>query len=524
VSPARAALGKVPQLTPDKQTETLNRAKDAAAFDIMDDYQAPAIPQAAPGSPRRRGAAPRSLAAVARLSGPFAGGLLALGLAAGGGTPLESTALAVLALMVGSLVVGREPGWSHLLPFMGTLARAAGPLLGGAVLLGVEAAGALPGLGPGDVWLVLLVSVAVSLGAGMAVRQAIADARRVRIAVIGGVRPTDSLGRELRLAEEDRYEIVGRVTWQDDPSPPDAGEVPLLGTLAELGTIVERCDIGLLLMTGEPPRMAVFEEVAHSCLHLPVRLRELSGFYEEVFGHVAVAEINAAWFQWIVHPKYRAKALPGERALDLLVAGFAGLVSLPLLALLALIIKRDGGPALFSQVRIGEGGRPFTIYKLRTMRDGADTEWATAEDDRVTPIGRFLRKTHLDELPQVLNVLRGEMSVVGPRPEQPSFVDRLESVVPFYQRRHLMKPGLTGWAQVRCGYAGSDIGSAWKVCHDLYYLKHRSLALNLVILGETLRTVVADPQYSAEPASVDFILAPTRTPLDAAAPVGVRSG
>ncbi len=115
----------------------------------------------------------------------------------------------------------------------------------------------------------------------------------------------------------------------------------------------------------------------------------------------------------------------------------------------------------------------------------------------------------------MLNVLRGEMSVVGPRPEQPAFVDRLETVVPFYQRRHLMKPGLTGWAQVRCGYAGSEIGSAWKVCHDLYYLKHRSLALNLVILCETVRTLVADPQYTAEPASVDFILAPTRTPLDA---------
>ena len=102
--------------------------------------------------------------------------------------------------------------------------------------------------------------------------------------------------------------------------------MPLLGSLDDLGAIAERHDIGLLLMTGEPPRMAVFEEVAQSCLHLPVRLRELSGFYEEAFGHVAVAEINAAWFQWIVHPKYRAQALPGERALDLLVAGVAGLV------------------------------------------------------------------------------------------------------------------------------------------------------------------------------------------------------
>ncbi|HEX8121461.1 MAG TPA: sugar transferase [Solirubrobacteraceae bacterium] len=458
--------------------------------------------------------APAWIATAARLAGPVSGGILAVILALPHGTPLEAGGITVLALLAGALIMGREPGWAHLLPFMATLARASGPLLGVLLLLGIEAADALPGLGPGDAWLIATLSVGISLFAGMAARPALLRYKNVRIAVIGSVRSTDSLGRELRLAEEHRYEIVGRITWPDDTDPPEAGEVELIGSLTELGKTVAECDVDLLLMTGEPPRMAVFEEVASSCLHLPVRLRELSGFYEEVFGHVAVAEINAAWFQWIVHPKYRAQALPGERALDLVVATLAGLAALPLLAIFAFIIKRDGGPALFSQVRIGEGGKPFTIYKLRTMREGANTEWATAEDVRVTRIGRFLRKSHLDELPQVWNVLRGEMSVVGPRPEQPGFVDRLERVVPFYQRRHLMKPGLTGWAQVRCGYAGSDIGSAWKVCHDLYYLKHRSIALNLVILGETIRTLVADPQYSAQPASVDFILAPTRTALD----------
>ncbi|HEV3000402.1 MAG TPA: exopolysaccharide biosynthesis polyprenyl glycosylphosphotransferase [Solirubrobacteraceae bacterium] len=453
--------------------------------------------------------------AGARLSGPVVGGMLAFWLARPEGTPFEAAGLTVLALLAGALIIGREPAWAHLLPFMGTLARAGGPLLGAALLLGTEAADALPGLGPGDTWLIVLAAVAVSLISGLLARRALIGFKTVRIAVIGSVRPTDSLGRELRLAEDERYRIVGRIDWRDDPSAPGTGEVARIGSLERLGEVVERHRIDLLLMTGEPPRMAVFDEVARSCLHLPVRLRELSGFYEEVFGHVAVAEINAAWFQWIVHPKYRAQALPGERALDLVVASITALFALPLLAVLALVIKRDGGPIFFKQLRIGEGGKPFTIYKLRTMREGADTEWATADDARVTRIGSFLRRTHLDELPQVLNVLRGEMSVVGPRPEQPAFVDRLERVVPFYQRRHLMKPGLTGWAQVRCGYAGSDIGSAWKVCHDLYYLKHRSVALNLVILGETLRTLVADPQYSAEPASVDFILAPTRTPLDA---------
>ena len=173
------------------------------------------------------------------------------------------------------------------------------------------------------------------------------------------------------------------------------------------------------------------------------------------------------------------------------------------------LIRRDGGPVLFRQVRIGEGGRPFTVYKLRTMKAGvssAAAQWADADDPRVTRVGRFLRRSHLDELPQLINVIRGEMSIVGPRPEQPEFVDRLERWVPFYTRRHLLKPGITGWAQVRCGYAGSDFGSAWKLCHDLYYLKHRSTALDLVILGETVRTRIADRQYAVEPANVSFIL------------------
>ncbi len=123
----------------------------------------------------------------------------------------------------------------------------------------------------------------------------------------------------------------------------------------------------------------------------------------------------------------------------------------------------------------------------------------------MTRIGRILRKTHLDELPQLYNILRGEMSLVGPRPEQPEFVQQLEEVLPFYQRRHLLKPGLTGWAQVRCGYAGSDVGSAWKLSHDLYYLKHRSMAFDLAIIGETFRTVFADRRFSIEPKWVSFI-------------------
>jgi lipopolysaccharide/colanic/teichoic acid biosynthesis glycosyltransferase len=146
------------------------------------------------------------------------------------------------------------------------------------------------------------------------------------------------------------------------------------------------------------------------------------------------------------------------------------------------------------------------------MEVGADASalWAEPDDPRITRVGAFLRHTHLDELPQLINVLKGEMSLVGPRPEQPEFVDRLERMLPYYQRRHLMRPGITGWAQIRCGYAGSDVGSAWKLCHDLYYAKHRSAGVDFLILCETLATLVFQREPVMRPESVAFVLADER--------------
>jgi len=140
------------------------------------------------------------------------------------------------------------------------------------------------------------------------------------------------------------------------------------------------------------------------------------------------------------------------------------------------------------------------------MREQTDTaRWAAEDDDRVTWIGHLLRRTHVDELPQLLNILRGQMSLVGPRPEQAEFVERLERAVPFYTRRHLIKPGLTGWAQVRCGYEGSDEGSLWKVSHDLYYLKHRSMALDFAILWETVLTLLRPKPHNVDADTVGWL-------------------
>lgn len=450
---------------------------------------------------------------AARVAGPVFASLLAAWFGSWDGVGFETGILTLAGLASGEVLVGRRSRYTQILPLVSALQRLAPALAGVLLLVVLRLVADLPRLSFEHFALVAGVAVVTGLLVERLLRGMV-GVRRTRVAVIGSSLLVDSFGRELQVAHRTRYEIAGRITWDGDTSERD-GEIPVLGSLGALGALVAEHEISLLLMSAEVPRLAVFEEVSVSCLHLPVRLTELSAFYEEIFGHVPVTEINAAWFQNIMHPNYRHGHTTTERIFDVAIAVAALIVSAPLLAVLALLIRRTG-PVLFTQERIGEGGRPFRIYKLRTMRpEKVEAVWATADDPRITRIGRVLRRTHIDELPQIFNVLQGDMRIVGPRPEQPGFVEQLEGAIPFYQRRHLVKPGLTGWAQVRCGYAGSDVGSAWKVCHDLWYLKQRSLRLDFVIVLETLRTLVADPQYTAEPSSVSFILAPSTAAMEA---------
>jgi exopolysaccharide biosynthesis polyprenyl glycosylphosphotransferase len=350
--------------------------------------------------------------------------------------------------------------------------------------------------------------------------------RKVRTAVIGSPGGTRALRDELAFAGVRRYTVVGTI----DPAPhcrqPAAAGDEVLGGLADLRPIIRRHGIDLVLMTDKPSRMEVFDALADHCDDLRVRLSELSGFYEDVFGHIPVAVINAAWFQYILHPRYHPTPPPFKRVFDLVVSLMLLIVMLPVLAVAALLVGCKGGPILYRQVRIGEGGRPFTMYKLRTMRISCDGRpaWSWRGNPRVTRVGHVLRRTHIDELPQLFNVMRGEMSLVGPRPEQPHFVAQLERTLPFYSRRHTLKPGLTGWAQVHCSYAGSEDGSLWKLSYDLYYLKHRSMWLDLRILWRTLRTPLVREQYR-DTRIIPFVFPTLIEPLQPAAPgVGVTAG
>ena len=284
--------------------------------------------------------------------------------------------------------------------------------------------------------------------------------------------------------------------------------LPRLGGMSEIRGVVLDNQVDLLVVSPEQPRLSIFEQTARACLDLPVRMIEATALYENILGHVPIGAINSAWFQYIMHPLYSPSSPLSKRLLDVAVSAALLIVAAPLLILCALAVKlEDRGPILYRQRRYGEEGREFDMIKFRTLRDDADQLIAEgrSEEEVVTRAGRLLRKGHLNELPQLLQVLRGEMSLVGPRPEPPELVETLSRVVPHYDRRALIKPGLTGWAQVRCGYAGSRIGTAWKTCHDLYYLKHRSVGLDLVILLQTFHALVEREDTEQVPAP-DFIL------------------
>jgi lipopolysaccharide/colanic/teichoic acid biosynthesis glycosyltransferase len=223
-------------------------------------------------------------------------------------------------------------------------------------------------------------------------------------------------------------------------------------------------------------------------------VRPLSNVYEEHTGRVALVHLAEGW-EISVPLERRAPYAPLKRVVESLLV----LASAPIWLLLAgatwLMIRIDSpGPAMFKQVRIGLNDRPFVMYKFRTMVLGADDDgpqFTAPDDPRITKIGRFLRATRLDEIPQLVNVLKGETALVGPRAEQVPFVQQFERLIPFYRYRHLVRPGITGWAQVHSGYADDLTDTVEKLTYDLYYLRHMTPWLDLSILGKTLATVIS---------------------------------
>lgn len=306
---------------------------------------------------------------------------------------------------------------------------------------------------------------------------------RDRVLLVGSDEEVAMLEEELERSPERLATLVAAVR---------PGEVSTEGLTAELSRAATDAGATVVVLDREAqasPR--IVDQVA--ALHESgVRVRTLSLFYEEWLGKLPLSELERVSLMFDIGELHRARYGRAARVLDV-ACSVAGAVVL--LALLPFVLIGDllgnRGRLFYSQPRVGKNGREFRILKFRTMRAGGESAstWTSEDDPRITSFGRFLRTTHIDELPQVLNILRGDLSVVGPRPEQPPYVEELTEKVAFYDLRHLVRPGVTGWAQVKYHYGSDEEDALEKLQYEFYYLRHQSVSLDTRIVARTVRSV-----------------------------------
>ncbi len=311
--------------------------------------------------------------------------------------------------------------------------------------------------------------------------------QRDRVAVVGPPDLAAELIAELAGGPERPATVVASLS-ADEASAVDEHVRPLVETVVENQASV------LVLSADAQADERVVDQAA--ALHESgVRVRTQSLFYEEYLGKLPVADLGRVSLFFDIGEVHRERFGRFKRLVDVgagLVGGIGLVLSIPFVTLGNLFGNR--GPLFYSQPRVGRAGSVFTILKFRTMRDDANvpTDWTSEDDPRITSFGRLLRVSHLDELPQMWNILRGDLSLVGPRPEQPRYVEELVEKLPFYDLRHIVRPGLTGWAQVKYGYAGDERDALEKLQYDFHYLRRQSLSFDLRIVGRTVRSVLGN--------------------------------
>jgi lipopolysaccharide/colanic/teichoic acid biosynthesis glycosyltransferase len=310
---------------------------------------------------------------------------------------------------------------------------------------------------------------------------------RDRVVVVAQPEEVATLGLELQASPERPASIVASLSPAEAARGTD-GSGPLADILRDQRPTV------LVLDRDAQEAPGVLAQAA--LLHVEgVRVRSLTMFYEEWLGKLPISELERASMLFDIGEVHRAGYGRAKRLVDLPLA-LAGCVALALVVPFVWVgnLIANRGPLLYRQERIGKAGVPFTILKFRTMTPQASgellNEWTSETDPRITSFGGLLRRTHLDELPQVLNILRGDLGVVGPRPEQPHYVAELSEKLPFYPLRHTVRPGLTGWAQVKYGYAGNESDALEKLQYEFWYLRHQSVRNDARIIGRTIRSVL----------------------------------
>jgi sugar transferase (PEP-CTERM system associated) len=269
----------------------------------------------------------------------------------------------------------------------------------------------------------------------------------------------------------------------------------VIGLTSELASLVKSESIDRIVVAiGDRRGQFPTQELLRLSLSGDVSIEESASFYERLTGRVLLDMIRPSWLIFSSRGR-RAKIneltrVVAHRAIALIGA----ILSLPIVILTAILIKIDSrGPVLYKQERVGKNGRTFTLMKFRSMRVDAEKNgpvWASSEDDRMTRVGRIIRKIRVDEIPQFWNILRGDMNFVGPRPERPHFVSQLAQEIDYYEQRHLIAPGLTGWAQIKYPYGASIEDARKKLEYDLYYIKNQNLTLDATIMFETIKTIL----------------------------------
>jgi len=318
------------------------------------------------------------------------------------------------------------------------------------------------------------------------------DAFRRRVLVLGDGHRADRL-RALAERQESGFAIVGYVGMNEGLSvirqavPRDA--------IPDLAHHVDQLGVSEVVLALEERRNALPLKDLLRIKTAGVHVNDFSSFMERETGRVDLDTLNPSWLIFSDgFSSGRMVSSVAKRLFDILASGLLLFVATPIIAVFAMLVKLDSrGPAFFRQQRVGLYGQRFEIIKLRSMRTDAEKDgakWAQKDDPRVTRIGRLIRKLRIDELPQAWSVLRGDMSFVGPRPEVPAFVDDLEDKLPYYAERHMVKPGITGWAQINYPYGASIEDARHKLEYDLYYAKNYTPFLDLLILLQTLRVVL----------------------------------
>ena len=345
-------------------------------------------------------------------------------------------------------------------------------------------------------WIVFLVLVnGMRMGALAVVRAMLVRGRGMdRLLILGATEAGRNIHRALSAAPELGWKPIGFVEQNPIFKGADFDGLPVLGKYSDLPNLISLHRVGGLIISHESSSHNEILRVLSYVAEYPLTIFIVPDLYDAASGHFKTNTVHGIALKELFPEHMPAWEANLKRLLDITVAAGSLLVTFPLLVVLAVLIRMDSrGPVLYTQERVGQYGRIFTLFKLRTMRADAEAsgpQWASENDPRITRLGRFLRRTRLDELPQLWNVLVGDMSLVGPRPEREHFINQLRNEVPLYLQRLKMKPGLTGWAQVKHHYDKNLEDVKTKVLFDLWYFENMSLPLDLVILIRTVWVVM----------------------------------